>query len=57
MEALVKYVVILVLLHHLAIFLLAAWSWHHLGFVVAETIVSSIVTIVVILGYNILKYR
>ena len=57
MEALVKYVVILVLLHHLTIFLLAAWSWHHLGFVVAETIVSSIVTIVVILGYNILKYR
>ena len=57
MEALIKYVVILVLIHHLMVFLLAAWSWHHIGFVLLETIVSSLITILVILGYNILKYR
>ena len=57
MEALVKYVVIMVLIHHLTIFLLAAWSWHHIGFVVLETIVSSTVTILIIIGYNALKYR
>ena len=57
MEALVKYVVIMVLIHHLTIFLLAAWSWHHIGFVALETIVSSTVTILIIIGYNAFIYR
>ena len=57
MEALIKYVVILVLVHHLTIFLLAAWGWSHIGFVLLETMVSSLITIAVIIGYNILKYR
>ena len=57
MEALIKYVVILVVLHHFVIFSLAAWSWNHLGFVLIETIVSSIITISIIIGYNILRYR
>ena len=57
LEGMVKYVVILVLLHHLTIFTLAAWSWHHIGFVLLETLVSSIVTILIIIGYNALKYR
>ena len=57
MEALIKYVVILVLVHHLTVFMLAAWSWSHFGFVLLETLVSSIITCLIILGYNILKYR
>lgn len=57
MEALIRYVVTLVLIHHLMVFLLAAWSWQHIGFVLLETVVSSCITIVVIIGYNILKYR
>ena len=57
MEALIKYVVILVLVHHLTVFLLAAWSWHHIGFVLLETLVSSIITILIVIGYNILRYR
>ena len=57
MEALLRYVVILVVVHHLMVFLLAAWSWAHIGFVLLETIVSSLVTISVIIGYNALKYR
>lgn len=57
MEALLRYVVILVVVHHLMVFLLAAWSWAHIGFVLAETIVSSLVTISVIIGYNALRYR
>ncbi len=57
MEALIRYVVTLVLIHHLMVFLLAAWSWQHIGFVLLETVVSSSITIVVIVGYNILKYR
>ncbi len=57
MEALLKYTVILVLAHHLMVFLLAAWSWSHIGFVLMETIVSSLITISIIIGYNTLRYR
>ena len=56
-EAFIQYVVILVLIHHLTVFMLAAWSWTHIGFVLLETLVSSILTILIIFGYNILKYR
>ena len=57
MEALIKYVVILVLVHHLAVFSLAAWSWSHIGFVLAETVVSGLITGLVIIGYNALVYK
>ena len=57
MEALLKYVVILVLVHHFTVFLLAAWSWSHIGFVLWETLVSSTVTILAIIGYNAIKYK
>ena len=57
MEALLRYVVILVVVHHFIVFLLAAWSWSHIGFVLMETIVSSLITISVIIGYNALRFR
>ena len=57
MEAILRYVVIMVIIHHLTVFALAAWSWSHIGFVLLETLVSSLVTILIIIGYNILKYR
>ena len=57
MEAMLKYVVILVVIHHLTVFTLAAWSWSYIGFILLETLDSSIITIVLILGYNILKYK
>lgn len=57
MEAMVKYVVILVLIHHFTVFMLAAWSWSHFWFVLIETAVSSLLTILIILGYNILSNK
>lgn len=57
MEAMLKYTIILVLVHHSVVFILAAWSWHHIGFVLLETLVSSIVTISIIIGYNALSDR
>ena len=54
---LIQYVTILVLVHHMTVFTLAAWSWSHFGFVLLETAVSSILTILVIIGYNTLRYR
>lgn len=56
-EALIRYTVILVLVHHLTVFTLAAWNWNYIGFVLIETAVSSTVTILVVLGYNALKYK
>jgi len=55
--AMMEYVAILVVLHHLIIFSLSAWSWSHLGFVLLETFVSSIITFLVIIGYNALRYK
>ena len=57
MEALLKYTVIMVLIHHLTVFSLAAWSWSHMGFVLLETIVSSTITILLVIGYNVLRYK
>ena len=57
MESFIKYVVTLVFIHHATVFLLAAWSWYHIGFVLLETLVSSIITIAIIIGYNMLKYK
>ena len=57
MEALLKYTVIMVLIHHLTVFSLAAWSWSHIGFVLLETIVSSTITILLVIGYNVLRYK
>jgi rod shape-determining protein MreD len=56
-EALVKYVVILVILHHLTVFLLGAWSLSHIHFVLMETAVSSLITILLIIGYNAILYK
>ena len=55
--AMIQYTVTLVLVHHFAVFMLAAWSWAHIGFVLLETAVSGVVTILLIISYNILKYR
>lgn len=57
MEALIKYVVVLVLVHHFMVFLLAAWSWMHIGFVLKETLVSSAITISIVISYNMLRFR
>ena len=57
MEVLLKYTVIMVLIHHLPVFSLAAWSWSHMGFVLLETIVSSTITILLVIGYNVLRYK
>ncbi|MBR4563159.1 MAG: hypothetical protein IKO26_01755 [Paludibacteraceae bacterium] len=57
METFVRYVAILVVVHHLTVFLLAAWQWQHIAFVILETAVSSLITILVVIGYNAMKYK
>ena len=53
----IEYVIILVVIHHFAVFQLGAWGWSHIGFVLLSTLVSSIVTISIIVAYNMLKFK
>ena len=39
------------------VFMIAAWSWSHMGFVLLETAVSSLLTILIIIGYNAFIYK
>jgi len=55
--AMARYTALLVVIHHLTVFLIASWTWTHVGFVLLETLVSSLLTIALILGYNFIKYR
>lgn len=48
--AYVKYVVIMVLLHHSALFILESFSFNHLWIVTFKILLSSLVTILLILG-------
>ena len=51
----VKCLVILTIVHHLMVFSLEAWSWHNWWMVLLQTLISSILTILIIIGYDIFK--
>ena len=51
----VKCAVILTLIHHFIVFALEAWSLQNWWIVLLQTIISSIMTLIVILGYDMLK--
>lgn len=53
----IKYIVILVLLHHTMVFCLTVWSFSHFWFTLLEIVVSSAVGIVLIIGYDLMKNR
>ena len=50
-----KCLVFLVLVHHLLVFALEAWSWNNWWIVLIQTLISSVVTILIIVGYDIFK--
>lgn len=54
-EAFLKYMTVLVLVHHFVVFLLNAWSWSMAGWVLLETLVSALVTVFLVLAYNMAK--
>lgn len=53
----IKMVCTLTIIHHTTLFFLAAFSLHHFWITILQIVVSSIVTIGIILGAEILKYR
>jgi rod shape-determining protein MreD len=56
-SAYVKYVVLLVFVHHTTLFLLEAFSFYHFWFMLAKIVLSSFVTILLILGVQSLNKR
>ena len=53
----IKCTIMLTLCHHLMIFLLEAWSLHNWWMIIIQALVSSILTIILILGYDLLRNR
>lgn len=51
-ENYIKYVVALVLIHHSMVFILSAWSFAHLWLTALTILVSSMLSIAMILGYD-----
>lgn len=55
--AYVKYVVAMVVIHHIALFLLEAFSFHHFWIILLKIILSSALTTLIILGIQSLKRK
>ena len=56
-SAYVKYVVLLIFVHHATLFLLEAFSFYHFWFLLAKIVLSSLVTIVLVLGIQSLNKK
>lgn len=50
-----KIVVILTIIHHFIVFALEAWNWSQWWIVLLQTLISSVMTITILLGYDRLK--
>ena len=51
----IRTLVFLTVLHHLIVFSLEAWSLHNWWMVIIQTLLSSLMTLTIIIGYNIVK--
>ncbi len=50
-----KIVVILTIIHHFIVFALEAWNWSQWWIILLQTLISSAMTIIILLGYDRLK--
>lgn len=51
----IKSLVFLTLIHHLLVFTLEAWSLHNWWMILFQTLISSVLTILIIVGYDMFK--
>lgn len=51
----IRTLVFLTVLHHLMVFSLEAWSLHNWWMAIIQTLLSSLMTLTIIIGYNIVK--
>lgn len=50
-----KCLILLTLIHHFMVFSLEAWSWTNWWMVLLQTVISSILTITIIMGYELFR--
>lgn len=48
----IKMAILLTFIHHLIVFSLETWNMHHWWIVIVQTVISSILTLIIILGYD-----
>ena len=51
----IKCLVLLILVHHLIVFTLEAWSLSNWLLILAQTLISSVLTMLIVIGYDMLK--
>ena len=51
----IKCIAILTVIHHLMVFALEMWSWSNWWMVIVQTLISSILTILIIIAYDIFR--
>ncbi|MDP4239285.1 MAG: rod shape-determining protein MreD [Bacteroidota bacterium] len=56
-SAYVKYIVVMVLIHHATLFILEAFSFAHFWLMLVKILISSLITIMLILGIQSIKTR
>ena len=53
----IKYTIILTIIHHSMVLILSAWSLRHFWFTLCSIIISSIISISVFIGYDIVRNK
>lgn len=53
----VQYALLLIVIHHIVVFFLTAWSVQHFWFTLLEIVVSTLMTFVLVMGYGIVQNR
>jgi rod shape-determining protein MreD len=51
----VKCALILVVMHHFMVFMLEAWSFHNWWMIILQTLLSSTLTLLIIVGYEFIR--
>lgn len=54
-ENYIRYATLLIAVHHAVVFIVSAWSFAHIWMTLLTTLVSSIVSIILILGYDYIR--
>lgn len=51
----IKCLVFLVIIHHFMVFALEAWSWQNWWLILIQTLISSTLTVLIVLGYEVFR--
>ncbi len=50
-----KCAILLTFIHHFIVFALEAWNWQHWWIIILQTIISTLLTLIIVIGYDRIK--